>query len=161
MSEYINYLKIVDDAMHFAVHNILKIVEREGLKQDHHFFISFLTQAPNVKLSERVKAKYPEEITVVLQHQFQDLIVSDNCFSIHLSFDGIGEVVVIPYKAITAFADPEAKFALQFEYYSNNIDEMIQQPQKHHTKIKNETSSSATTPTNVIALDQFRKKKKH
>ena len=83
-----------------------------------------MTSAKGVKLSERVRARYPEEITIVLQYQFQDLVVKDSFFSLRLSFDGISEVIIVPYEAITSFADPTAKFSLQFHYYPNHGEEM-------------------------------------
>lgn len=137
--------------MHDAVRNILKIVEREGLKDNHHFFISFVTKAEGVKLSERVRKKYPAEITIVLQHQFQDLIVEEDYFTIKLSFDGISEIVRIPFKSITSFADPEEKFAIQFEYPTENLEEVT---------IETTEKTTERSEGNVISLDQFRKKKK-
>lgn len=152
-TDYINYPQIIDDAMHSAVRNVLNIVNKEGVHGEHHFFISFLTNFPGVQLSDKMKEKYPKEITIVLQHQFEELVVEDTYFSLGLSFDRIFETVVVPYKAITSFTDAGAKFSLQFSYYADHLGEIKE-------------SNAAITPEieslsgNVIMLDQFRKKKK-
>jgi hypothetical protein len=88
---------------------------REGTPGDHHFYVTFKTQAPGVQLSSRMKAKYPEEITIVLQHQYWDLTVSDSQIEVSLSFNNIPEKLVIPFEAITGFEDPTAPFGLKFE----------------------------------------------
>ena len=88
-TDYINYPKIIDEAMHGAVRNILEIVQREGIHGEHHFFISFLTNFPGVQLSDRVKEKHPEEITIILQYQFEELVVEQEFFSLGLSFDTV------------------------------------------------------------------------
>ena len=150
--DYINYPKIIDEAMHSAVRNVLHIIEHEGIHDEHQFFISFLTQFPNVQLSKRVTAKYPKEITIVLQHQFEKLVVEDTFFSIGLTFDGIFETVIVPYKAITSFTDAAAKFSIQFGYYAQN-PEKIPEPEPEIQEIESSTG-------NVIMLDKFRKKKK-
>ena len=154
--DYINYPKIIDDSMHGAVRNILSIIEREGIKEPHKFFITFLTYCPGVQLSYRVCAKYPAEITIVLQHQFEQLVVGDTYFSIGLTFNGIFETVVVPYKAITSFTDAGEKIEIQFGYYAENPDEMkdtVAEPEPIVPEIESVTG-------NVISLDQFRKKKK-
>ena len=150
-NDYLNYPKIVDDAMHIAVRNILKIVEKEGIKGEHHFFISFLTNVAGVQLSKKVKAQYPEEITIILQHQFEELTVEDKFFSLRLSFGGLSEVVVVPYQAITSFTDAGAKVAIHFGYYEDNTDEIVD---------INTPDEDTTERSNVIVLDRFRKNPK-
>jgi len=152
-TDYINYPQIIDDAMHSAVRNVLEIVKKEGVYGEHHFFISFLTNFPGVQLSDKMREKYPKEITIVLQHQFEELVVGDTYFSLGLSFDRIFETVIVPYKAITSFTDAGAKFSLQFSYYADHLDE---------TKKSIETiiPDIESTSGNVIMLDKFRKKKK-
>ncbi len=157
MSDYINYPKIIDDAMHTAVRDVLNLIAKDGLRDDHHFFISFLTQAQGVELSSAVKARYPEEITIVLQYQFEELAVHDKYFSLRLSFEGISEVIVVPYAAITSFADPGAKFCLNFHYYADHISD-IGRPQAEEPS--KETYTDAIGSSNVIAIDQFRKNNK-
>ena len=88
---------------------------RKGLPGEHHFKITFNTTAPGVRLSERMRARYPEEMTIVLQHQFWDLIVTEQGFEVGLSFGGIPERVGVPFDAVTAFYDPAVQFGFQFE----------------------------------------------
>ena len=157
-TDYINYPKIIDEAMHSAVRNVLTIVDREGIYGEHHFFISFRTNFPGVKLSDRVKEKYPEEITIVLQYQFEELVVEESFFSLGLSFDSIFETVVVPYKAITSFTDAGAKFSLQFDYYANHFNE-IDNLETSKEVVESE-SAPGSASSNVIVLDKFRKNKK-
>ncbi len=158
----IDYPQIVDIAMRKIVRNVLRIVQAEGLQGDHHLFISFDTKAPGVHLSERMKKRYTEEITIVLQYQFEDLIVETNKFSVSLYFDNIKENVVVPFNALTSFADPSVKFSLQF----------IDQEDEHHIEsttkalhvLEDNDQISHEDPVlsvnNVIALDSFRHQKK-
>jgi hypothetical protein len=112
----IDYAKLQQDAMRGVVRAVLQlVVQNERLPDDHHFYISFLTQAPGVILSKRLKEKYPSEMTIVLQHRFWDLIVSDERFEVKLTFDGIPERLVVPFSAIKVFIDPSVRFGMQFE----------------------------------------------
>ena len=90
---------------------------------EHHFFITFDTTAEDVRLSDRLRAQYPEEMTIVLQHQFWDLKVTDEAFEVGLSFGGVAERLVVPFEAIKAFADPSVQFTLQFETLAEAPDE--------------------------------------
>jgi hypothetical protein len=90
-------------------------VARNGLPGDHHFFIGFSTTAPGVRISNRLRESYPEEMTVVLQHQFWDLEVTDTGFSVSLSFNGVPERLVVPFSSIKGFLDPSVQFGLQFD----------------------------------------------
>ena len=101
--------------MRGVVRAVLQRVVKSGLPGEHHFYISFLTQAPGVVLSKRLKEKYPSEMTIVLQHRFWDLIVSDDRFEVKLTFDGIPERLVVPFAAIKVFIDPSVRYGLQFE----------------------------------------------
>ena len=114
--DFIDYGKLIDDAMHIIVRQALEKVSKEGLPGNHHFFISFLTQYPGVKISKNLLKKYPDEMTVVLQHQFEEMKVSKNYFEVTLSFDGVKEKIRIPFKSLVAFADPSVKFGLQFRH---------------------------------------------
>lgn len=116
MDREINYGALIDKAMHYIVKEALQIVTESGLPGNHHFFISFLTHYPGVVISERLRKKYPEEMTIVLQYQFEELAVTENAFSVVLSFDNIKERIVIPFMALSAFADPSVKFGLQFRH---------------------------------------------
>lgn len=116
MSEdLIRYDIVIQDALRGAVRKILDEVVRSGLPGEHHFYIAFDTTAPGVRISPRIRERYPQEMTVVLQHQFWDLVVSDHLFEVGLSFNGIPERLVIPFSAIKGFFDPSVQFALEFE----------------------------------------------
>jgi len=114
-SQAIRYDLLVQDALRGMVRDLLAKVARDGLPGDHHFFITFKTHAPGVQLSARMKARYPDEITIVLQHQFWDLTVSDRQFEVGLSFSNIPERLFVPFTALTGFHDPSVPFMLKFE----------------------------------------------
>ncbi len=101
--------------MRGVVRTVLVRTAKSGLTGDHHFYISFDTESPGVSLSKRLKEKYPREMTIVLQHRFWDLVVSDERFEVKLTFDGIPERLVVPFAAIKVFFDPSVRFGLQFE----------------------------------------------
>jgi hypothetical protein len=111
----IDYEVLAQDAMRGVVRTVLGRVAKSGLPGEHHFYIAFRTDAPGVLLSKRLMQKYPEEMTVVLQHRFWNLIVSDDRFEVKLTFDGIEERLSIPFAAIKVFFDPSVPYGLQFE----------------------------------------------
>jgi hypothetical protein len=111
----IDYDSLTQEAMRGVVRNVLTQAAKSGLPGDHHFYISFDTAASGVVLSKRLKDKYPHEMTIVLQHRFWDLSVSDDGFEVKLTFDGIPERLVIPFAAIRVFFDPSVRYGLQFE----------------------------------------------
>lgn len=111
----INYENLAKEALRSVVHSVLKQVKEEGLPGEHHFYISFHTTAPGVKISNRIKAQYPKEMTIVLQHQYWDLKVEDDYFEVRLSFSNIPELLVIPYSAVKVFFDPSVPYGLQFD----------------------------------------------
>ncbi len=111
----IDYEALAQDAMRGVIRGILGRVAKTGLPGDHHFYISFDTLAPGASLSKRLKEKYPEEMTIVLQHRFWDLIVTEDRFEVKLTFDGIPERLVVPFGAIKVFFDPSVRYGLQFE----------------------------------------------
>lgn len=158
MAYEINYPQMIDEALHGVVKNVLGLVSKKGLKDGHHFFISFLTDSPGVELSKNVKAKYPDEITIVVQYQFEDLKVFDDHFSIKLKFDGVEEKVVVPYKAMTAFADPVEKISLQFHYSQENPEANFEYEDVVRDEMDSDPFSSGDTieTSNVIQLDKFR-----
>lgn len=94
---------------------VLMDAAEHGLPGDHHFYITFQSTADGVKLSPRLMAQYPEEMTVILQHQFWDLVVTEDRFEVGLSFGGVPERLVVPFSAIKSFLDPSVQFGLQFE----------------------------------------------
>jgi uncharacterized protein len=111
----IDYEGLVQGAMRGIVRTLLARVAKSGLPGEHHFYIAFNTAAPGVSMSPRLKARYPEEMTVVLQHRFWDLIVTDERFEVKLTFDSIPERLVVPFAAIKVFFDPSVPYGLQFE----------------------------------------------
>ncbi|CAA0104313.1 Uncharacterised protein [Starkeya nomas] len=130
--DLIRYDLLVQDALRGVVRRVLTDVARDGLPGDHHLYVSFDTQAPGVRLSPRLKERYPEEMTVVLQHQFWDLVVTDQFFEVGLSFNGIPERLHIPFAALKGFFDPSVKFGLQFEPMTDDeledADEEAEEP---------------------------------
>jgi hypothetical protein len=114
-TDHIRYDILAQDALRGMVRTVLEDIARNGLPGDHHFFITFDTGGEGVKVSQRMRAQYPQDMTIVLQHQFWDLIVTEEQFEVGLSFGGIPERLVVPFAAITTFADPSVQFALQFQ----------------------------------------------
>src|SRR5436309_6991683 len=111
----IDYEALAQSAMRGIVRTVLARVAKSGLPGEHHFYIAFKTGAPGVILSKRLKERYPEEMTVVLQHRFWDLLVNDVRFEVKLTFDSIPERLVVPFAAIRVFFDPSVRYGLQFE----------------------------------------------
>lgn len=111
----IDYEALAQDAMRGLVRTVLQRTAKTGLPGDHHFYISFDTNSPGVSISKRLREKYPNEMTIVLQHRFWDLSVGDERFEVKLTFDGIPERVVVPFSAIKVFFDPSVRYGLQFE----------------------------------------------
>src|SRR5215470_18224144 len=111
----IDYQALAQDAMRGIVRTVLTRVAKSGLPGEHHFYIAFKTSAPGVNLSERLREKYPEEMTVVLQHRFWDLVVGEERFEVKLTFDGVPERLVVPFAAIKVFFDPSVPYGLQFD----------------------------------------------
>jgi hypothetical protein len=111
----IDYEALAQDAMRGIVRTVLVRVAKSGLPGEHHFYIAFRTDAPGVVLSKRLREKYPEEMTVVLQHRFWDLIVNDERFEVKLTFDSIPERLVVPFSAVKVFFDPSVPYGLQFD----------------------------------------------
>jgi hypothetical protein len=114
-TDHIRYDILAQDALRGVVRQVLADAAKNGLPGNHHFYISFDTRADGVRLSTRMLAQYPEEMTVVLQHQFWDLVVTDTGFEVGLSFGGIPERLGIPFAAVKGFFDPSVQFGLQFE----------------------------------------------
>ncbi len=114
----INYEHLAKEALRSMVKTVLESVVETGLPGDHHFYISFHTTAPGVKISNRISAQYPKEMTIVLQHQFWDLKVEEDHFEVRLSFSNIPELLVIPYSAVKVFFDPSVPYGLQFDQSS-------------------------------------------
>jgi hypothetical protein len=109
-------------ALRGMVQGVLAETAKNGLPGEHHFYVSFDTRAPGVQISPRLREKYPDEMTIVLQHQFWDLIVSDDGFEVGLSFNGVPERLAVPFEAIKGFFDPSVQFALQFEIVEEGVE---------------------------------------
>jgi uncharacterized protein len=114
-TDHIRYDVLTRDALRGVLRRVLTDAAEHGLPGEHHFFITFLSTAEGVKLSPRLLAQYPEEMTIILQHQFWDLVVTEDRFEVGLSFGGIPERLVVPFASIKSFLDPSVKFGLQFE----------------------------------------------
>lgn len=144
--------------MHGVVHKALRQVKNDCLPGKHSFYVSFLTNFKGVQILEEVKQKYPNELTIVLQYQFQDLFVEDDRFSVTISFNDKQERICIPYKSILRFSDPSVNIELSFiptEAGSNAETE-----NKMNVDMKYSKDSIAVQQTdNIINLDDFRKNK--
>ena len=114
-TDHIRYDLLAQQALRGVVQRVLADAARNGLMGEHHFYISFDTHAPGVRISDRLREQYPEEMTIVLQHQFWDLNVSEEGFEVGLAFKGVPERLVVPFAALKGFFDPSVQFALQFE----------------------------------------------
>ncbi|QCK86043.1 Stringent starvation protein B [Phreatobacter aquaticus] len=114
-TDLIRYDLLAQDALRGVVRRVLTDAARDGLPGDHHFYVTFDTRAPGVRLSNRMREKYPQEMTVVLQHQYWDLIVTEHTFEVGLSFGGIPERLLVPFEGVKGFFDPSVQFGLQFE----------------------------------------------
>ncbi|MDT3687994.1 MAG: SspB family protein [Pseudorhodoplanes sp.] len=120
--DHIRYDLLAQEALRGVVRHVLADAARNGLPGDHHFYISFDTGAEGVRISSRLREQYPEEITIILQHQFWDLSVTDEGFEVGLSFGGVPERLVVPFAAIKGFFDPSVQFGLQFETIEPGAD---------------------------------------
>ena len=143
----INYDELVEKSLRNVVYYALKIVEEQGLPGENHFYITFRTDFSGTVISKNLKAQYPETMTIVLQNQFENLIVRHHNFSVDLSFGGIPQTLTIPFDAITYFADPYAKFGLSFASDDENAEIDAAAP---------ETPSEQSAE--VISIDSFRKR---
>src|ERR1700757_3141821 len=114
-TDHIRYDVLARDAPRGVLRRVLADAAEHGLPGEHHFFITFISTAEGVKLSPRLLAQYPDEMTIILQHQFWDLVVHEDRFEVGLSFGGIPERLVVPFNAIKSFFDPSVQFGLQFE----------------------------------------------
>src|SRR4051812_2093953 len=115
MNDRFHYDALVDDALRGVVRRVLRTVGEKGLPGSHHFYISFRSTDPGVHLPDYLRAKYPEEMTIVLQHQYWDLIINDESFEVTVSFNKQQERIKVPFTALSAFVDPSVRFGLQFD----------------------------------------------
>jgi hypothetical protein len=113
--DHIRYDVLAQEALRRVVHDVLVDAAKNGLPGEHHFYISLDTRAEGLRMSARLREQYPEEITIILQHQFWDLVVGEEKFEVGLAFGGVPEKLVVPFAAIKGFFDPSVQFGLQFE----------------------------------------------
>ncbi len=152
----LDYPQLVQEALRDIVRRCLEIVAEQGLPGGHHFYVTFRTQAPGVILPPELADRYPDEMTVVVQHQFRDLLVGDDEFSIALSFAGLWKELTIPFAALSSFVDPGAEFGLRFT------------PSEEAAEPGSEEEAAAAAPSaaaggegplaEVVSLDAFRKR---
>ncbi len=175
--DYIRYDLLAQAALRGVVRKVLADAAKKGLPGEHHFKITFATMAPGVRMSERVRAQYPQNMTIVLQHQFWDLAVRDETFEVGLSFGGIPEKLTIPFEAITGFFDPAVQFGFQFDTAeaapadaAASPAKAPEKPAKPAARPRAEAKKADALPTpetkeeapnasgEVVSLDRFRKK---
>ncbi len=160
----IRYDKMVEKALRGVVTQALEHVVKNGLSDEHHFYITFMTDEPGVEIPPHLREQYPEEMTIVLQYQFYGLEVTDEKFTVTLSFNNVPEKLVIPVEAITIIADPSVNFALQFQPMEDVEDDEDDLPPPPPSKAgKNDSAKPGPKGKKeetgkVIALDNFRKK---
>ena len=174
-TDHIRYDVLARDALRGVLRKVLSDAAAHGLPGEHHFFITFLSKAEGVKLSPRLLAQYPDEMTIILQHQFWDLVVSEDRFEVGLSFGGIPERLAVPFTAIKSFFDPSVQFGLQFEPADGAANE-APSPDLPAAPAASGLAAPAAPPTDpaagekaeepakpgegaeVVRLDRFRKK---
>ena len=171
--DLMDYNRMVETALRNVVRQALERARDEGLPGAHHFYLSFQTEDPGVVLADHLRAKYPDEMTIVIQHQFWGLEVEDDVFEITLSFNKVHERLRVPFRALTGFFDPSVQFGLQFQPAvgaDGNVAKppaVVPQPglpvASPETPAEDESDKPAADETaedgsKVVALDQFRKK---
>lgn len=168
--DLIRYDILAQDALRGVVRKVLAEVAKTGLPGDHHFYITFETRAPGVRVSTRLMTDYPEEMTIIIQHQYWDLSVTEHAFEIGLSFKGVPERLLVPFTALKSFVDPSVQFGLQFETAASDEDALegshemedidtsplvLETPERS----KEEPAEPGEKPAaEVVRLDAFRKK---
>lgn len=165
VDDQIRYDVLYQEALLGLVKKVLAEVAQAGLPGEHHFYVTFDTRAPGVRISSRLRADYPSEMTVVLQHQFWDLTVTDSTFEVGLSFKGVPERLVVPFRAITSFTDPHVSFQVKFD-----VRPEAETPEAAETAAATEPAAGeaqpppdgdkakSDAPAEVVSLDAFRKK---
>lgn len=167
--DLMRYDQLAQNALRGVVREALRRVEKSGLPGEHHFYIAFNTKFPGVDIGERMAQRYPREMTIVLQHQYENLVVKEDRFEVELSFDNILEKLVIPFNAVKGFLDPSVQFGLQFEVVTVEApvdsDGKLEKPASGKVKRElegAETGGPSDEPPRdgpkVVSLDSFRKK---
>lgn len=161
-TDHIRYDVLARDALRGVLRRVLADAAAQGLPGDHHFFITFLSKADGVKMSPRLLAQYPDEMTIILQHQFWDLVVTEDRFEVGLSFGGTPERLTVPFSAIKSFFDPSVQFGLQFEPSEPEASaapetEAPSAPEPEPAAPAEE-AAKPSEGAEVVRLDRFRKK---
>ena len=151
MARSIDYGNLMHRAMRGLIQSVLTEVAEEGLPGAHHFFITFDTTHPDVQIADWLKERYPTEMTVVIQHWYENLVVTDEGFSITLNFGNNPEPMVIPFDALRTFVDPSVEFGLRFETQEQDEDD---EEDDLDIEVQEEPERQAAE---VVSLDQFRK----
>lgn len=166
-TDHIRYDVLARDAMRGMLRRVMTDAAKQGLPGDHHFYITFLTQADGVKLSPRLMAQYPEEMIIILQHQFWDLVVTEDRFEVGLSFGGVPERLVVPFSAIKSFLDPSVQFGLQFDTGEATASEardasastaIAPAEGAPNAEAEGDGEKKPSEGAEVVRLDRFRKK---
>ena len=151
----IPYDEIVQEALRAVVGRVLREVEQSGdLPGSHHFYITFNTRMPGVAIPKHLSEKFPDEMTIVIQHRFWDLKVEEDGFTVGLSFGGVPATLVVPFAAVTQFHDPAVEFALTFHANESDV------PAEEHEAAENDAPQSEPVDdgSNVVSVDFTRKK---
>ncbi|GJL86217.1 MAG: hypothetical protein DHS20C02_19920 [Micavibrio sp.] len=161
--DILRYDKMVEGALRGVVRQAVEEVMEHGLPGDHHFYITFLTDYPGVKIPDYLRDRYPGEMTIVLQYQFSDLGVDDENLNVTLSFNNVPERLVVPLSAISIFADPSVNFALQFQPLGEELDESDFVLDEDDDSPDDDGSGGGKKKASektgeVVSLDKFRKK---
>ncbi|QQP90382.1 hypothetical protein IGS68_03740 [Skermanella sp. TT6] len=166
-TEYLRYDKMVENALRGVVREALCQAAERGLPGSHHFYLTFRTNDPGVQIPDYLRGQYPSEMTIVLQYQFYGLEVEDDKFGVTLSFNNAHERLIIPFAAITTFADPSVTFALQFQPLSSQEgptsmeeieEEVTEEAERQAAKAGGAKQADDGKMGQVVALDSFRKK---
>jgi uncharacterized protein len=155
------YHEWLEEASRSVAIRALQFAASQGMPGEHHFYVSFRTDQPGVIIPTRLLAQYPEEMTIVLQHQFWDLKVDEAAgqFSIGLSFGGVASTLVIPFAALTAFADPHVQFGLRFRAIPLEAANAPEPDPEPETQPEITAEPAAAEAPQVVSLDAFRKRK--
>ena len=161
MTFKINYEEIIKDSLKNSIKKLLLDVSLKGLPGDHHFYISFITNFPGVKIAEWMMNDYPNEMTIVIQNWFEDLQVDDQYFSVVLNFKNKPEKMKIPFASIISFSDPSVNFSLQFENsIQQNLEPLTDSKENNKTSKSSNDDFNTEEKNNVIQFEKFKKSDK-
>jgi hypothetical protein len=150
MARSIDYGNLMHRAMRGLIQTVLQDVAEHGLPGSHHFFITFDTRAEGVEMADWLRARYPEEMTIVIQHWFENLYVDDEGFGVTLNFGNSPEPLAIPFDAVRTFVDPSVEFGLRFETHEDEVDD-------EDAEVEEDAPEAPRPPAEIVSLDKFRK----